>query len=201
MKINSYLLKVLLITFPLFLLSCSEYTELYIDKFEGNVTLSREANLTYTYLDEIDTSQFDYDLFNEALNATYVYDNSSQIVDNSIYNFIFVLVIKSDIDLYQGLGLSMKRCSEEEPKNYMSTLYNNLKIVSDGEGKYIIKLYMTSNSIASSGYLNDISDLCLFHYASQFNPKVNVSELRIEAEEIRYILNSLGINHDKRIKP
>ena len=68
------------------------------------------------------------------------------------------------------------------------------------ENKFIYKMHDTANSMAERGFFDNVEDLCvkidMYHDGMSEKYDYTSNEARIPAQEIRDMLDDLGIVHD-----
>jgi hypothetical protein len=196
LNIESFMKKynfLFLIIFIFSFSACSKVDNRYAE-------IERDGEVYSVYWDDLNESikkVSDLEFVYNDLNKEYYYDDGSHLekdmkyVDNSIYDFLIVVPVKSKIDLenkFKGHGDFAGYYTD-----YVNVQYTN--------GYYHYKLYINSNFQASFFFLNDVKDQQMYieyHY-NDYGEQTHYTsnKLTIPAEEFEEMLDCLGISHER----
>ncbi len=179
-----------------------------------NIIFEQDGNISYITKDEFllqsDVAQSIINTYAE--DYTYKYYKNGFVykekVDNEVYNFFFVLSIKTGSNLYDlfhkyenfpmqdPISFNLYSCSQ----SYSGTrAYLDYAKDKDQNNKLHYKLYFASNEFASLSFLNEVEDICLNFHSAEGNSDeeviYNSNTIIVEAKEIENILEELGIYH------
>jgi len=139
-----------------------------------------------------------------------LFDSNNGIVDNSIYQFVVTLPIKTKQDLSKIYGSEypnflVRRCERLQGVYFVNMMHQPKYLSPSLEGYYHYTLYVESNQMASEYLLNQVRDLCVsYGYSDGTAPPFGVSdtygassnEITIPFVDIENMLLSKGILHD-----
>jgi hypothetical protein len=159
--------------------------------------IERDGGVYSVYWDDLNESiqkSPELEFVHEDLQEEYHYKYGPDLryVNNSIYNFLIVIPVKSKIDLESKF--KRRVYFEYSIVDYANVQYKN--------GYYHYKLYATSNYKASRFLLNDIKDQQIYidYYDNGSHGEeihYTTNKLTIPAKEFEEMLDRLGISHEK----
>lgn len=184
------------------MLSYSDFEGIKTTRLITEEEVNRENN--YINLPEIDTNnQTALDIHRQL-----AVDNNF-IIDNNVYNKIIEIPIRSKTNItnlpiayLETILFGITRCQElYQPNQSKGTnLSPNLGVVKDDSGFFNYKLYSEMMGFAVTFLLDNIDDLCIsyFYLKGGYEDKYNVqsNEIKIDAQEIKSMLDGLGISHE-----
>ncbi|MEY8240058.1 MAG: hypothetical protein RPT25_06915 [Cycloclasticus sp.] len=141
-----------------------------------------------------------------------VVDNEG-IVDNSIYQYIVAIPVKSNKNIYNlpyshgskliRVYFVSERCQESYPYGRFGvTFIPGADVIQSDDGFFHYNLYIQSNLMAGQYLLNNIGDICINYrdidggtFADD-SYDIQSNTMTIKAQDIMDVLGSLGIMHE-----
>jgi len=173
------------------------------DVHSAHVIIDAEE-ISSVYVDDANISEVRKENFRKYLNVKRVYavgDKTGQTVDNDIYNFLVKFSISSPYDIHstfritRSFNLNVYKCNNRLVGSSMNSYFVNIK-----DNKFIYEMHSTANSLAQYGFFDKVEDLCvnIDMHRDRMTDKYDYTsnEARIPAQEIRDMLDGLGIVHD-----
>ena len=163
------------------------------------IELERDGEIYSIMPEELSNAEKNYSIEEQLnyLNQSLNYFDTSIAVDNDIYNFLIVVPIKSKQDILKTFNQAILY---DFGSSY-SVLNSNYSKASDGYFHY--KLYNASNKLASRYQLNYIrgGQTIYYEYSDTRMGEAGIdyttNELIVEAEELKELLERLGITHER----